>query len=156
MIGYHYTTKKLWEGRIRREGLQPRPIRQHGYECFRADLPRLPRDAVWVWQEPLSSLQAFISLVLLGSIHKSFDLVLLEVVYANSDAASIIYNEHRDGTEVQLFCTFEAEDLSTGKQPIELLVNPIEPKKLALIWEGDLLSCLNDRHHKIRENHGLL
>ena len=140
MIGYHYTTREAYRD-IQLEGLYPSALRKHEYDKFSQIMPRLCREAIWLWKEKLSKVHAWIVTVTLAVNHDSFDLVLLKVEYDKENAVSII---HANGDTIKLKCSFSAHSLSTGSLPIELLMDPVSPKDIELIWEGDLLSPLGE------------
>ena len=145
MIGYHYTTQEAWE-QIQYRGLQPAPIRQHEYDSFTLVIPRLPRDAIWVWKEKLTDLQAFIILVTLAEIHRSFEVVLLRVEYEESSAASIAYDDTLENESIRLRCGFAAGRMSTGKLPMELILDDVPASCITKLWEANLLEPFRDRH----------
>ena len=144
MIGYHYTTQEAWE-HIKFKGLQTAPLRQCDYNSFLNQIPSLPKDAIWVWQEELTDVQAFITLITLAELHDSFDIVLLRVEYGESSAASIICKEKCDES-ITLTCSFSAGRLETGKLPIELILDDVPASSIIKLWEVDLLASLRDRH----------
>ncbi len=111
-------------------------------------MPRLQRNVIWVWRERLTDEHAFITCFLLAEAHQSFDLVLLEIGYGNSDAASLIYKEHPEDIH-RLTCKFSAGRLKTGSQPVELLVHDVPPEKIQLLWQGSLLASLKDHYNRL-------
>ncbi len=155
MIGYHYTSLRSWED-IQYRGLEPDRIRQHEYGLFVTIAPRLPRDAIWVWQHPLDNEQACITTFSLAAMHSSFEIVLLRITYDESDAASIVYDDTDPQDTTQFICSFTAGRLSTGRLPIELLINSIPPEQIEKIWEINLLDHMKGRHvqsHHAQSHH---
>jgi len=140
MIGYHYTTQKAYQD-IQLEGLYPSILRKYEYDKFHEIMPELQREAIWLWKEKLSRINAWIVTAALAVDHDSFDLVLLKIEYGEGDAVSMI---HANGDTINLKCNFSANSLTTGSLPIELLVGPVSPENIELIWEGDLLSPLEE------------
>lgn len=144
MIGYHYTTREAYES-IKVNGLIPEPISPREYKNYKECLPNLPKKAVWVWTKALNDLHSWVVVTSLAAVKASLNVVLLKVNYQARDAASIIYNEKLD-EHTYLKCSFTAGALSTGSQLIELLVHPISPENIELIWESDLLWPVQGRH----------
>jgi hypothetical protein len=148
MIGYHYTTRENWCN-IQVEGMEPAPIRQHEYDHFRVNLPELQREAIWIWKKPLVDEHAWITIINLAAMHKSFEIVLLEIIYEEKDACSHIYLREEDkamGSRVDLTCSFSAGEFSTGQLPMELLANHVPPCRIAKVWEADLLADIRKYH----------
>jgi hypothetical protein len=108
-------------------------------------MPDVPDKAIWVWRNPLTDKQAWIATVLLAHLHDSFDMVLLEIEYDESDAASILYKELPDD-KVKLSCDFTVGEWSLGSLPIELLMNHVPPERIRKVWEGNLLAPLQNWH----------
>jgi hypothetical protein len=145
MIGYHYTTQTAWEESIKDLGMYPHVIRAHEFERFRSAMPDMQKDAIWVWKNPLTTRQAWIATAFLAHLHDSFDMVLLEIDYDESDAASIIYKELPSDT-VKLSCDFAVGEWSIGNLPIELLINHVPSERIRKVWEGNLLTPLRNWH----------
>jgi hypothetical protein len=135
MIGYHYTTKEVWE-QAQFNGLSPAPIRKHELEIFREQVPALPSDAIWVWQNVPAPEAAWVVTTNLASMHNSFELVLLEIDYEDSNACSVVYAGDDD---IKLQCSFSAGSFTTGFLPIELLNSTVAPKNIKLIQSFNLL-----------------
>ena len=148
MIGFHYTTQEAWEA-IQYEGMKPAPIRQHEYDRFLADIPMLPREAIWVWKEELTDRQAFVVLTSLAVMHDSFDVVLLEVDYEPDSSASISCKEHPDD-RVRLTCDFSIGHIAIGKLPIDLILDAVPAHNITKLWSGNLLAPFHG-HHRLRE-----
>jgi len=144
MIGYHYTTREVWE-QVQYGSLHPAPMRQHEYDHFRKKTPTLPRDAIWAWKEELTNEQALIVLMSLASMHLSFDLVLLRLDYALSSSAIHICKEHPDD-RLSFTCSFSAGRLDTGSLPIDLILFSVPAANITKLWEVDLLAHLQGRH----------
>ena len=138
MIGYHFTTRENWEQGIALEGLKPDKVRDHELNTFRNSMPDMQDTAIWLWKDPLTPEEVWISTALLSDIRGSFDLVLLEVEYDDSDAATVVYKPD-EGT-VKLKCNFSAGRRKMKDKPIELLVNPITPNQITKVWEVNLLA----------------
>jgi hypothetical protein len=145
MIGYHYTTKESWE-RIQYEGMEPSVMNALEWEIYASIVQGLPREAIWVWQEPLNDRDAWIVTAGLAVSHGSFELVLLQIEYSIDEAASYVCNPCNDDSVFRLRCHFGAGRMRTPNLLIELLVNRIQPKNIELIWETDLLSSVSGRH----------
>lgn len=137
MIGYHYTTRARWE-KIRSLGMYPDEISAHELETFHDAMPYLPERAIWVWRERLTPEQAWVCTTLISDRHSSFDLVLLEIEYKDTDAASVVCRPHPDDT-VNLSAKFSAGGRGTGLLPIELLLDCIPAKQVTLLEEFNLI-----------------
>jgi len=144
MIGYHYTPLEKWDV-IQREGLHLAPVRQHELDRFRRSLPALPDEAIWVWREPLTDEQAFITALNLASMHGSYEIALLRVQYDSWAAASHACKEHPDDT-VKLRCNFGAGSLVTPMLPIELILADVPANRVEKIWQCNLLDAMKGRH----------
>ncbi len=137
MIGYHYTTRDRWE-KIKYRGLYPAEISEHELSTFREGLPRVPGRAIWVWRERLTPEQAWICTTLLADRHRSFDIVLLEIEYHDTDAMSRLCRPE-PADVVGLRCNFCVGWRETGMLPLELLVYHIPAGQISLIAEINLL-----------------
>lgn len=144
MHGYHYTTKEAWKV-IQREGMRPAPIRQCEYDKFLNAVPLLPPDAIWVWREPLSDEQAYITLIQLAEAHQSFDMVLLKVNYEKWASASHTCKEIPDD-KIRLKCSFSVGRLYTGSLLIDLIICDVPTTNIELIWQVNLLDAMKGRH----------
>jgi hypothetical protein len=136
MIGYHYTTKEAWT-QIQLNGMSPAPIRKHELDRFREEVPDMPSDAIWVWKDIPSPEAAWVVTANLASMHKSFELVLLEIEYEDSSACSIKYA--KDSDIIKLKCTFSAGSFTTGHLPIELLISEVNSDNIKLLHSFNLL-----------------
>ena len=145
MIGYHYTTKEAWE-QIKYEGMLPATMNEHEWNSYAALAKGLPRKAIWVWQKTLSDKDTWIVTATLSCTHNSFNIVLLEVEYEPEDAGSIVHYQQDDSGLYVFKCNFSLGKLETPMLPIELLINPISPDNIELIWETDLLASVYGRH----------
>lgn len=139
MIGYHYTTRKAWE-LIQQEGLTLAPMLEHEYAKFRDPMPRLQRDVVWVWKQRPWPEHAWVIAIGLAALRDSFNLVLLKIRYEDEDAASVIYNDHRDDSVLRLTASFTTGKKESPHMPVELLTHPVPPEDIEVIWETDLLA----------------
>jgi hypothetical protein len=135
MIGYHYTSKEAWE-KVQLNGLSPTPIRKHELEIFREQVPCVPSDAVWIWKDIPPPEAAWVVTANLASMHKSFELVLLEVNYEDSNACSMVY---ANGDDIKFKCSFSAGSFTTGFLPIELLINTVAADNIKLLRSFNLL-----------------
>lgn len=141
MTGWHYTTREAWES-IQQQGLIPSRITDAEYEAF-WQLVSLPRDVVWVWKRRLTPEEAWASTAILANHAGSTDLVLLEIEYDESIAASHVCKKHPDDI-VKLTVRFSMGDYQFRQMPIELLLETVPPKSIKKIWEADLLEPFGD------------
>jgi hypothetical protein len=116
------------------------------WESYASIVQGLPRAAIWVWQETLSDIDAWIVTAGLAVSHGSFELVLLQIEYSIDEAASYVCNPCNDDSVFRLRCNFEIGRIKTPNLLIELLVNWIPPRNIELIWETDLLASVYGRH----------
>jgi len=151
MLGYHYTTREGWAAIQDAGHLRPEKIRAHEYTLFSTECKNLPPDAIWVWKEELTDKEAFVTLITLAEIHKSFDLVLLELRYPHSSSASIVCIPE-PGDALNLTCEFAVGRLRTGKRPIDLILDPVYANNVKELWQGNLLKVMQGRHRVRRSN----
>lgn len=149
MVGYHYTTREIYDSVIAKAGLTLAPAHPRHIAEF-AEVEKYTREGViWLYKLPQWGRPLIGMIIYVAAEHGSERVCLLEVQYEEDHATSILAARQIGSNEIVKL----THNLSVGacgyfghqREPIELLNQPVPPERIRLTTEWDLNDLIRRR-----------
>lgn len=147
-IGYHYTTREIYDSVIIKKGLTLSPIHPRHHEEFTSVMEYLQDGAIWLYRLPQIDRALIGMLIYIAIEHGSKRVCLLEVEYGEDEGASILASHDLSDEHIVLqhkLTLGPGEYFGHQREPIELLIKPVPTERIKLIDEWDLEDLIRRR-----------
>ena len=144
MHAYHFTTWDTYQI-IKETGLRLAPIAPRHFPGLKPVTSYIQEGAVWLYHNRFHSHKLFGMLIHVAVNHHSDRIVRLRVEYVNEQTTT--WRALQDFQDCGVITTALRHSLDAGPyghfdEPIELLLTPVEPHRIHLDGDWNLLRCL--------------
>lgn len=151
MIGWHYTTVSTYNEVVVHRGLVPQPVHPRHHTEFAAVEAQITNwEAIWVYKSPQRGDALLGMLIYVAASHGSARICLLRVDYDDDWSASELATRDLTNPDDMVRLTHTLTVDSGGRfghraEPIDLIVQPVPPKRIELMDQWDLYDMIGGR-----------